>query len=332
MSALIECRDLSKNYGNQFALNKVSFEIQAGSPIALVGANGAGKSTLLSILSGYIKPSSGQVRVLGHTVGSEKLIGCIGALPQDALFDPSVTIVKQLTFLAQLQGFKRLKAIKEAERCLDLMQLLHIKNDKVGALSHGMKKRVAIAQALMGTPKLILLDEPTAGLDPENARNVRQQISALSNETTFIVSSHNLAELEKMCSLVMYLERGELKSLQSIGESQDMGSVQAYVSEPQVDYLTLILKQEPIASGLSSGFSSEFSSEFSSNAALATKIKNLSSVSQIKVNTNHEFVIQYSRLINPALDQQVLKLLAAENLEYRQITQGQSLEDQLFKG
>lgn len=328
MSALIECRDLSKKYGNQFALNNVSFEIQAGSPIALVGANGAGKSTLLSILSGYIKPSSGQVRVLGHAVGGEKLIGCIGALPQDALFDPSVTIVKQLTFLAQLQGFSRFNAIKEAERCLDLMQLLHIKNDKVSALSHGMKKRVAIAQALMGTPKLVLLDEPTAGLDPENARNIRQQISALSNKTTFIVSSHNLAELEKMCSLVMYLERGELKSLQSIGQSHDMVSVQPYVSEPQVDYLTLVLKQEPIASGLSS----EFSSVFSSNAALASKIKNLSSVSQIKVNTNHELVIQYSRLINPALDQQLLKLLAAEKLEYRQITQGQSLEDQLFKG
>lgn len=324
MSALIECRDVSKNYGNQFALNKVSFEIQAGAPIALVGANGAGKSTLLSILSGYIKPSSGQVRVLGHTVGSEKLIGCIGALPQDALMDPHITILKQLAFLAQLQGFSRFNAVKEAERCLDLMQLLHIKNNKVGALSHGMKKRVAIAQALIGTPKLVLLDEPTAGLDPENARNIRQQISVLSNETTFIVSSHNLAELEKMCSLVMHLECGELKSLQNIGESAAKASAQVFENIPQVDYLTLKLKPQPLASDLAGGFSGY--------EALVNKIKSLSAVSQVEVNSGNELVIQYSRSINPTLDQQLLKLLSVEHLEYRQITQGQSLEDQLFKG
>lgn len=322
MSALIECRELSKKYGSHIALNKVSFKIQTGSPIALVGPNGAGKSTLLSILSGYIKVSSGQVSIMGQPAGSAKLIGRIGALPQDALLDPDMTILKQLAFLAQLQGFTRYEAIKEAERCLQLMQLLSIKHDKVNALSHGMKKRVAIAQALMGTPELVLLDEPTAGLDPENARNIRQQISALSDQTTFIVSSHNLSELEKMCSQVIYLEQGELKSFQYIGESQDNDDAQFTAAAPLLDYLTLTLKH---AVGLSLSDASFV------NKTLASKIKNLTSVVAIEARPGNEWVIQYDRQLNPALDQELLKLLAAEGQEYRQITHGQSLEDQLFK-
>lgn len=329
MSVLIECRELSKKYGNQTALNKVSFEIQAGPPIALVGPNGAGKSTLLSILSGYIKASSGQARILGHSMGSHELIGRIGALPQDALFDPDVTILKQLSFLAQLQGFSRLESVQESERCLDLMQLLHIKNEKINALSHGMKKRVAIAQALMGQPELVLLDEPTAGLDPENARNIRQQITTLSDETTFIVSSHNLDELEKMCAQVMYLEQGELKSFQRIGDSQTMDETQTNddsqftVAVPRVDYLTLTLKQKPVASSLSS--------ESLASKNLASKIEGLSSVTEVAVKQGNELAIQYNRQINPILDQNLLKLLVDEGLEYRQITHGRSLEDQLFK-
>lgn len=313
MSVLIECRELSKKYGGQTALNKVSFEIQAGPPIALVGPNGAGKSTLLSILSGYIKASSGQARILEHSVGSPELIGRIGALPQDASFDPDVTILRQLSFLAQLQGFSRLESVQESERCLDLMQLLDIKNEKINALSHGMKKRIAIAQALMGQPELILLDEPTAGLDPENARNIRQQITALSEEATFIVSSHNLDELEKMCAQVMYLEQGELKSFQSIGDSPVDEGEQVNAAS-QVDYLTLTLKKKVSAS-----------------EALASKIKTLNSVVGVAIKQGSELVIQYNRQINPTLDQNLLKILVDEGLEYRQITHGRSLEDQLFK-
>lgn len=320
MSVLIECRELSKIYGNQTALNNVSFEIKAGPPVALVGPNGAGKSTLLSILSGYIKANSGQARILGQSVGSPKLIGRIGALPQDALFDPDMAILKQLSFLAQLQGFSSLDAVQESERCLDLMQLLGIKNEKINALSHGMKKRVAIAQALMGSPELVLLDEPTAGLDPENARNIRQQITALSDQITFIVSSHNLDELEKMCAHVMYLEQGELKSFQSIGDSQMIAGGQASeasqtdVIASQVDYLTLTLKQQ-----------------VSVSEALASKIKLLSSVTEVLVKQGNALVIQYNRQINPELDQNLLKVLVEEGLEYRQITHGRSLEDQLFQ-
>ena len=305
MSALIECQALTKAYGDKQALKNINFELNAGQPIALVGPNGAGKSTLFSILSGYVAATSGEARILGHPVGSKELIGRIGALPQDALFDPNLTILQQLSFLARLQGFTRHGSIVEAERSLDLMQLLSIKNEKITALSHGMKKRVAIAQALMGEPDLVLLDEPTAGLDPENARNIRKTVTDLAGEVTFIVSSHNLTELERMCSQVLQLEQGELKALQAIS-----GVAQESSADKRVDYLTLRLMKN--------------------NKDIVNQISRLNSISKVDTKQDDEFIIHYDRDQNPILDQELLKLLALEKVPYRQITQGQSLEDQLF--
>ena len=307
MNSMIECINLSKSYGNKKALKGVSFEIQSGQPIALVGPNGAGKSTLFGILAGYMPATSGEAKVFGHNVGSPELLGRIGVLPQDALFDPNLTIMQQLSYLARLQGYSRIDSLKEAARVLELMQLADVHKEKITALSHGMKKRVAIAQALMGSPELVLLDEPTAGLDPENARNIRQQVTELSSETTFIVSSHNLSELERMCSQVMQLEQGELKALQAIGSVSDEVNND---SAQALDYLTLRLQKK--------------------DSDIQHKIKQLNSVIDVNVKQGDEFVIAYDRSSNSILDQDLLKLLAAETVSYRQITQGQSLEDQLF--
>jgi ABC-type multidrug transport system ATPase subunit len=285
----------------------VSFEIQAGQPIALVGPNGAGKSTLFSILSGYMSATSGEARILGHGVGSNELIGRIGALPQDALFDPNLSLIQQLSFLARLQGFGRLESLKEAERVLELMQLGDIHKEKITALSHGMKKRVAIAQALMGNPELVLLDEPTAGLDPENARNIRQQVTALAGETTFLISSHNLSELERLCHQVLHLDHGELKAQQMIG---------AQATNQTIDYLSLRFQQSL--------------SSVQAMSDIKSKIVQLEAVLQVDNKQNDELIIRYDRSKNILLDQQLLQLLAQVNLPYRQITQGQSLEDQLF--
>jgi ABC-2 type transport system ATP-binding protein len=301
MRALIECHDLTMTYGNKKALNTISFEVQAGQPIALVGPNGAGKSTLFGILAGYMSASSGEAKILGHKVGSPELIGRIGALPQDAMFNPNLTILQQLSFLARLQGFERLTSIKEATRVLELMQLSDTAKEKITALSHGMKKRVAIAQALMGKPELVLLDEPTAGLDPENARNIRQQVMALSGETTFVISSHNLAELERLCEQVLHLDQGELKTHQIIGQS---------AKQQTMAYLTLRLEVE--------------------NKALKSEIKQLKGVSQVDSKQGDELIIRYNYTENALLDQQLLQLLAKHKILYRQITHGQSLEDQLF--
>ncbi len=301
MSNLIECLNVSKSYGRQAVLSNISFEIKAGKPIALVGPNGAGKSTLFSLLSGYIQPNLGSIKVLGHAVGSPELIGRIGVLPQDALLDPNLTILQQLTFLARLQGFSAGNSAAEAERVLMLMQLLDSRDQKVTELSHGMKKRVSIAQALMGQPELVLLDEPTAGLDPENARNIRQQINALSGDVTFLISSHNLDELERLCERVLYLEKGELRSDTFVASSADI---------EEQRYLTVRLEN--------------------SNYDINEKIAALDAVVDVNTNDNDEIIIRYNYLQNTVLDQQILQLLAENNAAYRQLTQGQSLENKLF--
>lgn len=310
MNPIIECRGLNKSYGDKRALNNVDFELHAGAPVALVGPNGAGKSTLFSILAGYIKASSGHANILGKPAASHELIGRIGVLPQDALLDPKLTILNQLSYFSRLQGFSKASSMVEAQRVLELMQLKHIGSEKVTALSHGMKKRVAIAQALIGSPELVLLDEPTAGLDPENARNIRQQVTALASETTFIISSHNLSELERMCSQVLHLEQGVLKTQQAIGSSNNT----------ELNYLTLRLQQ-----GLT-----EASEQGLSLVALKQKVSQLKGARQVDSKQGDEFIIRYDGFENAIFDQDLLKLLAQINLPYRQITHGQSLEDQLF--
>jgi ABC-2 type transport system ATP-binding protein len=159
----------------------------------------------------------------------------------------------------------------------------------------------------MGNPELVLLDEPTAGLDPENARNIRQQVTALAGETTFLISSHNLSELERLCHQVLHLDHGELKAQQMIG---------AQATNQTIDYLSLRFQQSL--------------SSVQAMSDIKSKIVQLEAVLQVDNKQNDELIIRYDRSKNILLDQQLLQLLAQVNLPYRQITQGQSLEDQLF--
>lgn len=299
MSTLISCKDITHSYGKKLALNQVNFSLDAGEPIALVGPNGAGKTTLFSILCGYLKPTTGRVEIFNEQPNSPKLFGRIGALPQDALLDPRFSILKQLLFFGQLQGMNKSYAIKEAERVLDLVGLAGTSNVKPQELSHGMRKRIAIAQALLGKPELILLDEPTAGLDPANARVIRKLISELSNEATFMVSSHNLDELEKLCRTILYLEGGKL-SQQQIGEGN-----------ANVGYLTIQLANELAPTNLS-------------------LLQRLSSVLHIEQTQRMEYLITYDDQLEPYFDQQLLSFLAENALKYRQLIKGRSLEEQLF--
>ena len=297
--SLICCEQLSKHFGTKHALNDVNFELEAGEPIALVGPNGAGKTTLFSILCGFLLPSSGSVTLLGHSPGATALIGRVSDLPQDAQFDPAFTIKMQLSHYARLQGFGRQAAANEACRVLELMALTDAINSFPSALSHGMRKRAAIAQALIGSPELVLLDEPTAGLDPVNARNIRQQIVALSDQTTFMISSHNLQELERLCQTVLHLEQGELRQQTQV------------VDVAEKNYLTIHVDNLP-------------------TDLFRAAVLNLPSVESIVSKNKNEYIVQYSHANQPDLDLQLLQCLVSNGWQYRQLTKGKTLEDQLF--
>ena len=209
---LIECAGLVRRFGSTRALDGVDLVVEAGAPVALVGPNGAGKTTLFSVLCGFLPARSGSVRVLGLPPGHPGLRGRLAALPQDAALDPHRAVGDQLAGLARLQGLSRRAASTEAARVLELVDMAGSARARPGALSHGMGKRVALAQALLGAPELVLLDEPTAGVDPPNVRVIHGLVAELADTTGFLISSHNLDELERLTDRVVYLERGRVSS------------------------------------------------------------------------------------------------------------------------
>ena len=202
---------LTKAYGSIQALRGVSFEVPPRSVFGLLGPNGAGKTTLFSIVSNFLNADSGRVEVLGvDTRNISKLRGRMTILPQDAQFQRNVPIVEQLTFFRMLDGQDRDTAEREVREGLELVGLADYATRAVRSLSHGMVKRLGIAQAFLGEPEVILLDEPTAGLDPANARQIRDLITELKERATVVVSSHNLDEIQELCSHVIILHRGEV--------------------------------------------------------------------------------------------------------------------------
>ncbi len=210
MNAIIECSSLSKSFRGIRALDGFEFTLPARTSAGLVGPNGAGKTTLYAMLCGYLKPDAGHARILGHVPGSVQLKGRIGLLPQDSAMLQSITVEPQLLFLARLQGFNARSANREVARITDLLKIEHLLNQFPETLSHGQRKKITLAQALIGNPELLLLDEPTAGLDPAAAEDVRNLIHNLRSTYTLIISSHNLDEIKSICDEIIIINKGKL--------------------------------------------------------------------------------------------------------------------------
>ncbi|NND91815.1 MAG: ABC transporter ATP-binding protein [Granulosicoccus sp.] len=294
---IIQCRQLSKRYGSKNALDSISLALPAGDAIALIGPNGAGKSTLISVLCGFIGKSAGEVTVLGKEPGARTLIGQVAALPQDAQLDPRLGVGRQLRFLARLQGMSARDARLDVQRVLQTVDLADAEHSKPADLSHGMRKRIAIAQALLGSPRLILLDEPTAGIDPPNAKMIRELIREQSHSTTFVVSSHNLDELERLCATVVYLEQGRLVSVGPVMDDDAHG------------FVTLRLINTPEA-------------EFVEAARALPGILSVSRITQgdYRIETTDDMLASVL----------LLQLLADRGWRYRQLSRGKSLEERLY--
>ncbi len=212
MTAL-ECRGLRKSYGNVVALRGVDLTIPRGSIFGLVGPNGAGKTTLFSVACGFLKADAGSVTIAGHSVSpkSPPRPGTLSILPQDAGFMPQLSVERQLAYYAELGGMTAAAARTEAGRVLELVQLQEVVGRPPDSLSHGQRKRVGIAQAFLASPKVIILDEPTAGLDPQVSREIRRTVREISGgDCTVVVSSHNLGEIEDLCHEVAILNKGEI--------------------------------------------------------------------------------------------------------------------------
>lgn len=208
---MLSVENLTRYYGRNRALNGLSFSIPEGATAAFVGANGAGKTTTFSLVGGFLRPHGGVVKISGKTLGEFRRDGgYLGLLPQDMQFFENRTVFRQLLLLAGLSGLNRKEARKEAQRVLELAALGEQANKRVERLSHGMRVRLGTAQAFLCNPPLVLLDEPMAGLDPKHRYEFRDAIQQLAGETTLVISSHELGELEEFCDYVCMINHGQL--------------------------------------------------------------------------------------------------------------------------
>ena len=236
----IECQGLTKCFGAKRAVDGVNFTLPKYSITGLIGANGAGKTTLFSLIAGFLKPDSGNVKV-----NYENNQSSLGILPQDAGFLSHLTIREQFIFYGQLMGMTKSEAASETNRVIELVDLADAADQEGSVLSHGMHKRMAIAQAFMGNPSLIMLDEPTAGLDPVNAEKVRRLIVSGKGKHTFIVSSHNLDEIADLCDRVLIIDGGKLLENKEIAQFTNENEIFSFTLKEQIDEakLTLIKSQ-----------------------------------------------------------------------------------------
>jgi ABC-type multidrug transport system ATPase subunit len=210
---------VTKRFGAKTAVDGINLKVRAGHIYGLIGPNGAGKTTTFSMMAGFLRPTEGTVEVLGYAPTQvNELRSRIGVLPQDALLPTTEKVGDFLVHMGQLQEIPKDRLETAAREVLAEVEGRDWWNLRCGSLSHGMAKRVQLAQALLGDPEVVLLDEPTAGLDPRVAFEMRQLIKARRGRCTLIISSHNLQELEEICDGAAVLDRGRVVAAGSISE------------------------------------------------------------------------------------------------------------------
>lgn len=217
---MIEVSHLTKKYGHRLAVEDVSFAVADGGICGLLGPNGAGKSTIMNILTGYLSATSGQVTVAGHPLPEEADAAkkCVGYLPEQPPLYPEMTVQEYLTFAAELKGVKKAERKEQVCRAARRTGLEAVLPRLIRSLSKGYKQRVGIAQALLGSPRLIILDEPTVGLDPAQVIEIRKLIRELGRAHTVILSSHILSEVQAVCRQILILSKGHLAAAGSLEE------------------------------------------------------------------------------------------------------------------
>ena len=217
---MIEVSHLTKQYGNHLAVDDVSFTVADGQICGLLGPNGAGKSTIMNILTGYLSATSGQVTVAGHPLPEEAdaAKASVGYLHEQPPLYPEMTVQEYLTFAAELKGVRKAERKEQVCRAARRTGLETVLPRLIRSLSKGYKQRVGIAQALLGSPRLIILDEPTVGLDPAQVIEIRKLIRELGRAHTVILSSHILSEVQAVCQQILILSKGHLAAAGSLEE------------------------------------------------------------------------------------------------------------------
>jgi ABC-2 type transport system ATP-binding protein len=212
LAALIEIERLTKRFGAFTAVDDVSFSVDRGEVVGFLGPNGAGKSTTMKMLAGFVTPSAGTARIGGEDVVDRPVAAKrgLGYLPEGAPTYPEMTVTAFLRFCARIRGYRGIEAAERVQDAMDLTQLDGVRLQPIETLSKGFKRRVGLAQALLHDPPVLVLDEPTDGLDPNQKHEVRQLIRRMAPEKAILISTHILEEVEAVCTRALIIAHGRV--------------------------------------------------------------------------------------------------------------------------
>ena len=233
---MVEVSHLSKNYGSHPAIRDLTFSVADGQVYGLLGPNGAGKSTIMNILTSYLAPTGGEVKVAGFSLPeqAQQAKACVGYLPEQPPLYPEMTVQEYLDFVAELKGVKRAQRKQQVLAAARRTGLEEVLLRVIRSLSKGYRQRVGIAQALLGSPQLIILDEPTVGLDPAQVIEIRNLIRELGRTHTVILSSHILSEVKAVCDKALILSQGHLAAVVDLAaEERDLEELFLELTAPE---------------------------------------------------------------------------------------------------
>lgn len=225
---MITVKNVTKKYGKFKAVDNISFEVNDGEIIGLLGPNGAGKSTTMNILTGFIEPTQGEVIINGYNISKKpkKAKKCIGYMPEGVPLYKDMTVKEFITYMAELKGVKKENIKESVEQAMQDTWLQNVKKVLIKNLSKGYKQRVSMAGALVGNPEIIILDEPTVGLDPKQIIEIRNLIKKLGKNHTLIISSHILSEISQICEKVIIINKGQIVAVDSPENLEDKVNVE----------------------------------------------------------------------------------------------------------
>lgn len=250
---MIQVKNVTKKYGSFIAVKNLNFEIKHGEVIGLLGPNGAGKSTTMNMLTGFIEPTEGNILINGNDIvkKSREAKKNIGYMPENVPLYLDLTVKEFVKYMAELKLVSRKEKNKQVEEIIKETGLEDVKNKLIRNLSRGYKQRVSMAGALVGKPEILILDEPTVGLDPKQIIEIRELIKKLGKEHTVIISSHILSEISQICEKVIIINKGEIVAIDTPSNLENMvnenNSIIITVEDPEDKMVNLKEKIKEIS-------------------------------------------------------------------------------------
>ena len=309
---MIELKNVTKKYNNFKAIDDISFKIEEGEIVGFLGPNGAGKSTTMSIITGYIEPTKGKIIVNGYDISqkAKQAKRQIGYMPENVPLYSELTVKEFIAYMADLKLVKRKEKKSEIERVLKQTGLTEVKSKLIRNLSRGYKQRVSLAGALIGNPPILILDEPTVGLDPKQVTEIRNLIKSLKEKHTILISSHILSEINQMCNKIIIINNGKIVKIDKTE------NIEAETQNNNSDTKELIITVE------------EQNIEL---PEIAKKIKAIKSITLIDQNNNEKnYSIHYEG--NEEIRKDLLKMCIDKDINIIEIKKKEiSLEDAFLK-